>query len=248
LTTARLAWADVTSFDLEADAAFHAALFGWEREDLSLPDAPGYSYFRAGGEVVAAIDPVPAEKGPPQWTVFVEVADLEAALGTIEAHGGTRVLAHPILDHGLLGLARDPAGAEFGLWQSVRMALPPSGSLPGSLGGAELRSADPAAASDFYAEAFGWRPASAASPGPRRLDAGGVEVAIVEASGARAPARGDRRVAADAPGWMPWLASPDLEADLARASSLGATVEARESIPPVVTWTSGARFALLARP
>lgn len=226
----RLGWIDVTTFDLTASAPFFERLFGWEREELELPQAPGYSFLRGGGEVVAGIDPVPVEKGPPQWTVFVLVADCARALAAIEQHAGGIALApEPVLDQGTIALGRDPAGAGFGLWQAGAMVPARSPEVPGRLAGAELRTPDPAGAAAFYAAVFGWTEGAAAAGGGLALDAG-VPVAIEPGEGAAA--------------WTPWLGVPDLDAALARALELGARLEREDGPAPILAGPEGARFGL----
>ena len=227
---AGVGWVDVTTFELAASAPFFERLFGWEREDVGMADAPGYSLLRSGGEIVAAIDPVPEEKGPPQWTVFVVVPDLEAALAAIEREGGAAKLrCEAILEHGMLGLALDPAGAEFGLWEA-RASMPArAGALPGRVIGAEVEVPDPAAAARFYGAAFGWRELPGAEPGTALLDAGGLPVAIA---------------AGEAPGWTPWLGVADLGAALARARELGADVIREGGQAALLAGPEDARFGL----
>ena len=226
----QLAWADVTTFDLAVSAPFFERLFGWRRDELDMPEAPGYSFLLGQDQVVAAIDPVPVEKGPPQWTVFVLVADCARALEAIERAGGSVALTpQRILDQGTIALGRDRAGAGFGLWQAGQMTPATSATIPGRLAGAELCTPEPDDAAGFYGSVFGWA-AREPDDGGLRLDAGGLPVSIAAGEGPAA--------------WTPWLGVPDLGAGVATALELGARLAREDGPTPILAGPEDARFGL----
>ncbi|MGI9020747.1 MAG: hypothetical protein ACR2G3_08570 [Solirubrobacterales bacterium] len=48
-------WAELSTSGPDAAKAFYGGLFGWEADDLPLPDGGAYSMMQIGGEPVAAI-------------------------------------------------------------------------------------------------------------------------------------------------------------------------------------------------
>lgn len=107
--------------------------------------------------------------------------------------------------------------------------------MPASIEYAELHSQDPRRARSFYGELFGWKTNEKQTPmGPyTEIDPGGG----VPAGLMKAPFPGGVSY------WTPYVTVPDLDASLARATSLGAKVEApRATIPDL------GHFALLRDP
>ena len=48
-------WADLGTTDAAGAKTFYGGLFGWELEDLPVPDAPPYTMARIGGKAVCAL-------------------------------------------------------------------------------------------------------------------------------------------------------------------------------------------------
>src|ERR1700722_9813996 len=89
-------WVDIGMHDLAAGVGFYTALFGWTGQDtIALKD----------GKQVAAIAPA-QDAGPPRWTTYVNVDDVDEVARTAEAAGG-KTLGAPM---GVLGGGR---GAMF---------------------------------------------------------------------------------------------------------------------------------------
>ena len=59
-------WTDLGTTDSAGAKAFYRGLFGWELEDLPLPDAPPYTMARIGGKAVCALYQRSAEQPRPQ--------------------------------------------------------------------------------------------------------------------------------------------------------------------------------------
>ncbi|MGE5689245.1 MAG: VOC family protein, partial [Pseudomonadota bacterium] len=119
--TGQPCWADVTSPDVDAAAAFYAELFGWRADKAPQPEAGGYTMFsKAGKHTAAASPPAPGTEGvPPHWTVYLAADDVDAVARSIRAAGGT-VMMDPfdVFDSGRMTIAVDPTGAAFGVWQA----------------------------------------------------------------------------------------------------------------------------------
>ena len=74
-------WTDLGTSDADGAKAFYGELFGWDFEDMPVPDAPPYSLARIDGKAVCAVYERTTEQGPPAWLsyVTVESADDSAA-------------------------------------------------------------------------------------------------------------------------------------------------------------------------
>jgi uncharacterized protein len=228
----RLGWTDLATLDFDASRGFLEELFGWVPRSLGLADLRDYSLLLSGGQPVAAIDPIPSEKGPSRWTVFVLVENCPEALDRIEGEGGATLLA-PIRvgEQGTLALAKDVGGVEFGLWCGDRLRPPPPRAASGLLAGATLLTPEPERAAEFYCSALGWAPLGA-TPRERAiaLDAGGLTVTITA----------DR----DRAEWTPSLGTDDLEHTVSKAIELGGRLEERDPSTATVVGPEGARFGL----
>lgn len=155
--TGRPCWADVTSPDVDAAAAFYSELFGWQAERDPRPEAGGYTMFTRNGKHVAAASP-PQEQGiPPHWTVYLATDDVDGTAARIREAGGT-VLMEPfdVFDSGRMTVATDPTGAAFGLWQAGTHIGSQLRQEPGTLNWAEVQTTERSAAQPFYEQVFGY--------------------------------------------------------------------------------------------
>ena len=113
MTNPVMHWQMLTA-DPEKAAAFYGTLFGWE-----VSDANGMGYRSVASACGRGIDGGiwPAPPGAPESVqIYVEVPDIEAALGRIEALGGAILMPKQILPDGdSMALAIDPMGRSFGL-------------------------------------------------------------------------------------------------------------------------------------
>ena len=117
-------WHDLTVDDADRVRDFYAKVVGWTVEPV---DMGGYADYAmktpakkgAGSEMAAGIcwrRGVNADL-PPQWLVYVNVADLRAALVSCLELGGEIVTGPRDLAGGRFAVIRDPAGAVCGLFQ-----------------------------------------------------------------------------------------------------------------------------------
>jgi predicted enzyme related to lactoylglutathione lyase len=102
---------DIAGPDVASQAAFYKAVFGWDA-------APG------GGLAVPTVTPLPGnlrvedpKQGPvAERVLYVGVPDINAALETVKAHGGSVVFGRTIASGVvILALFKDPAGNRMGL-------------------------------------------------------------------------------------------------------------------------------------
>jgi predicted enzyme related to lactoylglutathione lyase len=103
-------YVELPAGDLAATKSFYAAAFGWGFTDYG----PTYAAFEGAG-----LDGGLASGGTASTTVplvIMKADDLEAALGRVEAAGGT--ITAPIFEFpgGRRFHFRDPAGNELGVW------------------------------------------------------------------------------------------------------------------------------------
>ncbi len=119
-----IAWVDLTVPKADELRDFYTAVVGWECEELKLGDYSDYVMRPAGGgEAVAGICHARGvnEGLPPQWLVYMTVADLDASLARCLQLGG-KVRAEPFLmgDFGRMAVIEDPAGAVAALLLPTR--------------------------------------------------------------------------------------------------------------------------------
>ena len=113
------AWNELATSDQEAAKAFYGAQFGWAKDgEMDMGPMGKYEFMQASGGRfgVGAVMPVMPGQSGPAWTYYFRVADIDAGLAAITAHGGTIVQPPIEIPGGDFSLvAIDPAGATFGL-------------------------------------------------------------------------------------------------------------------------------------
>ncbi|MGW9558159.1 VOC family protein [Nocardiopsis sp. NPDC055551] len=149
-------WAEVTSPDVEASAAFYGALFGWEAESAG-PEAGGYVNFRLDGALVGALSPRMSEEQPISWTVYLTTSDLDGTVNAARALGATvHIDPMDVMDLGRMAFLSDPQGGAVPLWQPRGFAGAEAIDVPGSLMWTELWTPSAVGAKDFYGALLGW--------------------------------------------------------------------------------------------
>jgi predicted enzyme related to lactoylglutathione lyase len=147
--------------DPAAGAAFYSALFGWEIEELPLPEEAGGGVYRQGkidGDTVCGISgQMPGMEGHPAfWGVYLTVDDIDATTAKVEAAGG-KVEAPPfdVMDVGRMSAIQDPTGARVNLWQPGTSIGTERANEPGTPVWNELVSPDIEQALAFYGAVVG---------------------------------------------------------------------------------------------
>jgi uncharacterized protein len=113
-----LTWNDLYTSDIDAAGEFYRELFDWELERLEGHDVP-YTIIRNDGTTNGGIAPLMEHHGgaPPHWLPYFAVESVERTLAEAEEAGG-RKLAGPIdVPAGRIGIAQDPQGATFALFE-----------------------------------------------------------------------------------------------------------------------------------
>ncbi|MCW2855789.1 MAG: hypothetical protein JWR52_1404 [Marmoricola sp.] len=154
-------YVELSTPDPEAGAAFYANLFGWDIDEMPLPEEAGGGVYRQGkieGDTVSGISgQMPGMEGHPAfWGVYLTVEDVDGAAGKVEAAGG-KVEAPPfdVMDVGRMAAIQDPTGARVNLWQPGTSIGTERANEPGTPIWNELVSPDIPAALAFYAEVVG---------------------------------------------------------------------------------------------
>ena len=153
------AWADVTTTDVAAAAAFYGGLFGWTAQTDPRPEAGGYTVFTIDGKAVAAASPPPPGQEGVQshWTVYLASEGVDETAARVQEAGGVVHLGpFDVLDAGRMTVAADPSGAVFGVWQAREHIGAQLAKEPGTLNWAEVQTHDRAAAQPFYERVFGY--------------------------------------------------------------------------------------------
>jgi predicted enzyme related to lactoylglutathione lyase len=150
-------WVDVSSPEPAASQAFYGELFGWTAVAADDPDSGGYTHFHSGGHAVAGLAPLAYPGQPPAWLTYVACDNLEATGTSVEAAGGSVLLAPvPIAEQGRMAIFADPAGARFAGWQRGRFFGAQAGNEPYTFCWTELSTSDIDGARAFYRAVFGW--------------------------------------------------------------------------------------------
>jgi len=233
-------WVDIGTSDLQAGLRFYETLFGWQGQDLG-EEAGHYTIVSKQGKQVAALSAA-QDSGPPRWTTYVNVDDVDAVTKSAESAGGTVIVAPmDVMSAGRMAIFADTTGAVIAAWQPGEHLGAQLVNEEGTFTWSELSTSDLAKSKEFYSQVFGWGWGGAdeyaeAQVGGRTI--GGVM-----------PRRPD--MPADIPdSWLVYFGSSDVDADAKKAADLGATVVVEPTDIPgtgrfaVLTDPQGAAFAL----
>lgn len=83
-----ISWIDLAATDLEAALEFYCGLMGWTTfNDGQTP----YHIFLKDGNAVAGAMPITEEMAgmPPMWSVYIQVANIEAMTDKAKSAGGS---------------------------------------------------------------------------------------------------------------------------------------------------------------
>ena len=225
--------------DQTAAKEFYGPLFGWELEDVPLGDAGTYVAVAKEGDSVAGISgQMPGMEGHPAfWGVYLTVDDVDAAAALVEGAGG-KVEAEPfdVMDLGRMASIQDPTGARVNLWQAGATIGTVRANEPGTPSWNELITADLATATKFYSDVLGvgWEEVP--------MEGGQAYTCLLvdgrQVGGAMPPMMDDVP-----PHWNVYFNVEDVDATVAKATSLGGSV-----VAPAFDVPGVGRIAVLADP
>jgi uncharacterized protein len=144
--------------DIEASAAFYAAVFGWETPELpNSAELGGYRRAKKDGQDIAGVSPAMQDGQPCVWATYVSVADAEATLAKAgEAGAQTTAEVMDVVGLGKMAVFSDPEGAVLGIWEPGTFAGAELVNEPGAFSWNELNTRDPDGAKAFGSAVFGW--------------------------------------------------------------------------------------------
>ena len=160
-------WYELMTTDANGAKAFYDAVVGWEVGEEA-PEFNGYRMINtqdggAAGGVLPLTDEMQQHGARPTWLGYINVADVDQSVASIERAGGKALMTHDIPDIGRIAMVTDPQGAPF----YVMKPIPPAGrenessdvfspDKQGRCAWNELSTSDPVAARRFYGGQFGW--------------------------------------------------------------------------------------------
>ena len=121
--TGSITWMDLTVKPAIKVRDFYKAVVGWKSASV---DMGGYRDFcmnqPADGKTVAGICHARGENAnlPPQWLLYVSVANLAKSLAACRRRGGKIVCPARKMFGGRMAVIRDPAGAVVALFEAER--------------------------------------------------------------------------------------------------------------------------------
>lgn len=213
-------WSDLATTDQDAAKRFYGELFGWEAVDNPAGEGVIYSMMNIGGKPVAGIGPQPEQMrdagAPPVWNSYVTVESADAAADRAQRLGATLLMpAFDVMDVGRMAVIEDPQGAFFMVWEPKQHIGASVVNQRGALSWNELASPDMDASADFYRELFDWQ--------TEPFEGSDMPYLVIQTA-ARRGNGGIRPATENEPSyWLVYFGSDDVDADVARATELGAT-------------------------
>ncbi len=116
-----IAWRDLTVPDAESVRSFYEQVVGWKSRPVDLGDYRDFEMLQpASGECTAGICHSRGTNAdiPPQWLIYIIVADVAASASRCVELGGQILVAPRPLSGGTFCVIRDPAGAVCALFQA----------------------------------------------------------------------------------------------------------------------------------
>lgn len=240
-------WHELLTTDPKAATAFYTDVVGWAARDSGMPGVD-YTILSAGEVMVAGLmaQPPGAAGTPPGWMGYVQVADVDASAAQAAALGGQVYMApHDIPTVGRFAVIADPQGAAIALFRPDGEGERPAPMSPGSFGWNELMAADMPAAWPFYAAMFGWTKAEAMDMGPMGT------YQLFASNGTVCGGMMTRPPQVPVSFWAYYVAVPDIDAAVARATAGGGKILMGPMEVPGGAWATqgqdpqGAMFALV---
>jgi hypothetical protein len=120
--TGQIGWIDISVGDAESLKAFYTRVAGWTPEAVDMGGYNDYCMTPPGADApVAGICHARGSNAeiPPQWLLYIVVADLEKSLRDCVEMGGAAITPIREGGGGRFAVIRDPAGAVCALYQAV---------------------------------------------------------------------------------------------------------------------------------
>ncbi len=113
-------WMDLTVPNADQVRDFYAKVAGWKVEALDMDGYSDYVMKSAAGTAVAGICHARGENAtqPPQWLIYITVANLDESLRACTELGGKLLVAPREAGPSKFAVIQDPSGAVATLFQS----------------------------------------------------------------------------------------------------------------------------------
>ena len=213
-------WADCATTDAATAKQFYAELMGWQIEDFPMGDDLYYTMYSQDGCNTVGLSPMPAgmDGVPSHWNSYISVDDVDALTDKAKELGAT-ILAGPmdVFDNGRMVSFQDPTGAVVNLWQPKSHIGAQIVNTPGAMTWNELMTGDTEKAREFYGALLGWT----FSPMEGMPDYHIIMNGTRPNGGIMSFPEGMEGVP---PNWGVYIAVDDIDAKVAKAKELGATV------------------------
>jgi predicted enzyme related to lactoylglutathione lyase len=109
---------ELYTHDLKASKKFYSSLFGWELDDVTMPDGMNYTMIKAGEGTGGGMMTAPDPGIPPHWLAYVAVDDLAASTKRAKELGATMIMENnPVPGYGKFTIFKDPMGALIAMWE-----------------------------------------------------------------------------------------------------------------------------------
>ena len=227
-------WVDLGTPDIAGAVSFYGELFGWDTEDMG-EESGHYTMLIKNGHQVAAISPSDPSQGPPHWTTYINVDDIDAASAKVAEAGGTVVFGPmQVMEAGKMAIYFDTTGAAIAAWEPQAHVGATLVNETGAITWNEITTSDMAKSKAFYGQVFGWEWGGTDEYSEGQV--GGRTVLGMMPRPAEMPAEVPDH-------WMVYFGVDDVDTDLERAQKLGAMLLAG---PMDVPGTG--RFAVMADP
>jgi predicted enzyme related to lactoylglutathione lyase len=222
-------WIDVFTSKPEVTRSFYCDLFGWTFEQGG-EEFGGYSTFFSDGIQVAGFMPNHGDAAAPEmWSMYLAVEDAKATVDAVVEHGGQVFApAMEVGDLGVMAVLADNGGAALGIWEPKEHKGFGVLGEPGTPGWFELHTREHEKVVKFYEDVFGWDVTRVADTDEFRyftLGEGEDGLAGVMDATSFLPEGVPNH-------WSIYFAVADVDASVATATGLGATVtQAAEDTP-----------------
>ena len=166
--TGAFIWYELMTPDPVGSKAFYDAVVGWTIGER-VEEFQGYRMIgRSDGGSAGGVLPLNAEMqehgARPMWLGYIHVADVDAAVRSIEQAGGKTLMTHDVPNVGRIAMVTDPQNAVFYVMKPIPAANDPNAQSdvfsvdqPQHVRWNELSTSDSDGAVDFYTRQFGWK-------------------------------------------------------------------------------------------
>ncbi len=109
---------ELNTSDPEAAREFYRDVFGWEYQDVQMPEGV-YTMVASNGTPIGGFQKNPMPDAPSHWLGYVGVDSLERALNAAVTGGATVLVpTTTVPGMGSLAILTDPTGAVFAIWEA----------------------------------------------------------------------------------------------------------------------------------